>query len=154
MVHLRQIYDISRWFWMCCSQTLGDQRAWKVGKQPSAWLPFVKLVQESLFDPKKHLRLVFDLEEDWPWNLKTREEICRRWYSSKQGRRSIDHPFNKSVIIWASPSDLQLYNWWDLSALASKPKDEGLEISMCLPKRPPGRQKAINIESFEGTETV
>ncbi|KAG8528983.1 uncharacterized protein KY384_006672 [Bacidia gigantensis] len=74
-------------------------------------------VEQFIFDPSEKLLLVSTRSGDRVWNLRSKEELCRRHWSAKSGRRWISHPLDDKVLLWIDPSVVQRYDWQTLACL-------------------------------------
>lgn len=68
-------------------------------------------VQQFLLDESERLLLISTASSDRIWDLKSKKEICCRRWSSSQGRRWIQHPLRRELLIWIDPSVIHTYSW-------------------------------------------
>ena len=87
-------------------------------KEGSTWAVFPALdfrvdesVKQFLLNESERLLLVSTSSTDRVWDLKTKKESCRRAWGSKQGRRWIQHPFKRELLIWIDPFGVHTYDW-------------------------------------------
>ena len=87
-------------------------------KEGSTWAVFPALdfrvgesVKQFLLNESERLLLVSTSSTDRVWDLKTKKESCCRVWGSKQGRRWIQHPFKRELLIWIDPLGVHTYNW-------------------------------------------
>ena len=68
-------------------------------------------VKQFLLHETSKTLLVSTSTTDRIWSLKTRKEkYCREWTSS-QGRRWVQHPFIRELLIWIDPIGVHTYSW-------------------------------------------
>ena len=68
-------------------------------------------VQQFLLNESEKLLLISTSSTDRIWDLKAKKELCCRRWSSSQGRRWIQHPFRRELLIWIDPSVVHAYSW-------------------------------------------
>ena len=110
-------------------------------------------VQQFIFHPSGKFLLISTRTGDRVWNLKTKEEKCRRRWPSHTGRRWISHPLDEDTLLWIDPAHVVKYNWQDLSCLEKRETSpSGLQTSSRMPKvelrktteeNKPGRPPAV-----------
>lgn len=79
-------------------------------------------VEQFIFHPSEKFLLISTATGDRIWNLKTKEELCRRRWSSRTGRRWITHPLDDKILLWIDPIKVQRYDWQSLSCLEKEEK--------------------------------
>ena len=87
-------------------------------KENNSWAVFPVLdfridepVQQFLLDESERLLLISALSTDRIWDLKTKREVCCRKWESNSGRRWIQHPFDRKLLIWIDPFSVHTYSW-------------------------------------------
>ena len=68
-------------------------------------------VQQFLLNESETLLLVSTSSTDRIWHLKMKKELCCRRWNSSQGRKWIQHPFQRDLLIWIDPSMVHTYGW-------------------------------------------
>ncbi len=68
-------------------------------------------VQQFLLDESERLLLISTGSTDRIWNLKSKKEVCCRRWSPSPGRRWIQHPLERGLLIWIDPSVVHTYSW-------------------------------------------
>ncbi len=68
-------------------------------------------VHQFLLNEPERLLLISTDSADRIWDLKSKKEVCCRHWSSSQGRRWIQHPFERELLIWIDPSAVHTYSW-------------------------------------------
>lgn len=68
-------------------------------------------VQQFLLNESEKLLLISTSSTDRIWDLKSKAESCCRRWNSGQGRRWIQHPFERELLIWIDPSVVHTYSW-------------------------------------------
>ena len=68
-------------------------------------------VQQFLWNESEKLLLISTPFTDRIWDLKAKKELCCRRWSSSQGRRWIQHPFKRELLIWIDPFVVHTYSW-------------------------------------------
>ncbi|KAL8994136.1 MAG: hypothetical protein Q9169_005812 [Polycauliona sp. 2 TL-2023] len=81
-------------------------------------------VEQFLFHPKESALLISTPSTDRIWNLRTKEETCRRRWPSQLGRRWITHPLQNDVLLWVDPEKVFKYEWMTLSRLSNATESE------------------------------
>ncbi|KAL8668337.1 MAG: hypothetical protein Q9168_007032 [Polycauliona sp. 1 TL-2023] len=76
-------------------------------------------VEQFLFHPKENALLISTPSTDRVWNLKTKEETCRRRWPYQLGRRWICHPLQNDVLLWVDPEKVFKYQWMTLDCLSN-----------------------------------
>ena len=87
-------------------------------KENTTWAVFPALdfrvgepVEQFLLNESEKLLLVSASSADRVWDIKAKKESCCRYWGSKQGRRWIQHPFKRELLIWIDPFGVHTYNW-------------------------------------------
>ena len=87
-------------------------------KENTTWAVFPALdfrvgepVEQFLLNESEKLLLVSASSTDRVWDIKAKKESCCRYWGSKQGRRWIQHPFKRELLIWIDPFGVHTYNW-------------------------------------------
>lgn len=68
-------------------------------------------VQQYLLDKSERLLPIPTGFTDRVWDLKSKKEICCRRWSTSQGRRWIQHPLERRLLIWIHPSVVHTHSW-------------------------------------------
>jgi WD40 repeat protein len=115
-------------------------------KEPGKWAVYPifdfrlsEPVDQFIFNPSEKLILVSTRSGDRVWNLRSKEELCRRRWPSQNGRRWISHPLEDTVLLWIDPTEVQRYDWQTLTCLEKEPKSPkpGTSTSTTAEQRAP-----------------
>ena len=68
-------------------------------------------VQQFLLNQSETLLLISTSSTDRVWHLKLKKELCCKRWGSSQGRKWIQHPFRRDLLIWIDPSIVHTYSW-------------------------------------------
>ena len=68
-------------------------------------------VQQFLLNESETLLLISTSSTDRIWHLRSKKEVCCRQWSSSQGRKWIQHPFHRDLLIWIDPFIIRTYSW-------------------------------------------
>lgn len=74
-------------------------------------------VQQLLFSVTEKFLLVSLPLSDVIWDLPAKEEACRYRHEQKSGRKWINHPLDRSLLLWVDPMKIKLHQWQDLKKL-------------------------------------
>ena len=87
-------------------------------KEGSTWAVFPALdfrvgepVEQFLLNESEKLLLISASSTDRVWDIKAKKESCCQYWGSKQGRRWIQHPFKRELLIWIDPFGVHTYSW-------------------------------------------
>lgn len=87
-------------------------------KGTNAWSVFAVLdfrlgepVQQFLLNESEKLLLISTSSTDRIWDLIAKKELCFREWGSRQGRKWIQHPGRRELLIWIDPSGVHTYSW-------------------------------------------
>ncbi|KAL8881152.1 MAG: hypothetical protein Q9198_001587 [Flavoplaca austrocitrina] len=100
------------------AKRLESKEAGKWAVYPVFDIRMSETVAQFLFHPKEHALLISTPSTDRIWNLKTKEETCRRRWPSQLGRRWITHPMQNDVLLWLDPEKVFKYRWMTLECLS------------------------------------
>ena len=76
-------------------------------------------VQQFLFNASEKLLLVSTSLADMVWDFKGQKEVCCRQWGPGQGRKWIQHPFQKEMLIWIDPFAVRTFSWKELAEISS-----------------------------------
>ena len=68
-------------------------------------------VKQFLLNESEQFLLISTLSTDRIWDLKSKKELCCQRWNVSQGRRWIQHPFRRELLIWIDPSNVHTYSW-------------------------------------------
>lgn len=74
-------------------------------------------VQQLVFNLTEQFLLVSSPMSDIIWDLTLKEEACRYQHEQKSGKKWINHPLDHSLLVWADPIKIYLYEWQSLKKL-------------------------------------
>ena len=112
----------------------------KVEMKDSSWSVFAVFdfrvgepVQQFLLSESERLLLISSSSTDRIWDLRAKRELCCRQWVAKQGRRWIQHPLDKELLIWIDPVTVHTFSWKDLQHVGSvrspTPEDFSAELN-------------------------
>ena len=112
-------------------------------KEPGKWAVYPvfdirinETVEQIVFHPKEQLILISTRCTDRIWNLKAKEEVCRRRWLYPVGRRWITHPLQDDVLLWIDPEMVLEYQWLTLECPSGREKLHSPPVSASSTKRP------------------
>ena len=112
-------------------------------KEPGKWAVYPLFdfrlgepVEQFIFHASETMLLISTRSGDQVWNLRAKEELCRRRWPSQTGRRWITHPLEDHVLLWIDPVEVQRYDWESLKCLEKEPKSPISEISRSTTAEP------------------
>lgn len=68
-------------------------------------------VQQFLVNEIDNLLLISTISTDRIWDLKSKKQLCCRPWNSTPGRRWIQHPFDRKLLLWIDPCMVHTYTW-------------------------------------------
>jgi hypothetical protein len=74
-------------------------------------------VNQFLFSEDEKMLLISTASIDILYDLKAKQERCRRCWQGGYGRRWINHPTDKSLLIWIDPTETYIFTWSGLEPL-------------------------------------
>jgi hypothetical protein len=74
-------------------------------------------VKQFLFNEEKKMLLISTTSMDILYDLRAREEKCRRYWRDGHGRRWSNHPKDKSLLIWIGQTETYVFTWSRLELL-------------------------------------
>ncbi|KAL8907648.1 MAG: hypothetical protein Q9207_001300 [Kuettlingeria erythrocarpa] len=104
------------------AKRLESKEAGKWAVYPTFDIRISETVTQFLFHPKEHALLISTPSTDRIWNLKRKEELCRRRWPLQLGRRWITHPLQDDVLLWVDPEKVFKYRWMTLDCLSNAPE--------------------------------
>ena len=87
-------------------------------------------VQQMLFSVTEQYLLVSSPMSDVTWDLTSREELCRYQHERKSGRKWINHPLDRGLLVWADPMKVYLYRWQGLEKLSGEVGFTGSDLEL------------------------
>ncbi|KAF1982271.1 hypothetical protein K402DRAFT_415046 [Aulographum hederae CBS 113979] len=102
------------------AKRLGIKEAGKWAVFPLFDFRIDETVEQFLFSPDEDIVLITTASTDRTFNIRTKEIVCLKRWSSTSGRKWINHPIHKNNLIWLDPCELHIHEWSSLERAATR----------------------------------